>query len=137
MSAGTDTDGAVVSWIVIVADFDTEVLSSVVVLHVTVVWPSGKCPVTSKSPTPFVPAGTSQLAASGVPVAGSNAFTLYVASAPSAPVASTVASLTRSAGGAGRAATAPTSAATATPSRTSRRRPRRLPLIELLIASPS
>src|SRR5919199_416346 len=52
MSAGTDTDGAVVSWIVIVADFDTDVLSSVVVLHVTVVWPSGKCPVTLKSPTP-------------------------------------------------------------------------------------
>src|ERR671923_66463 len=42
----------------------------------------------------------SQVAGSGVPVSGSNALTLYVASAPSGPVASAVASVTRSGGGA-------------------------------------
>ena len=40
-SAGTVTVGGVVSWIVIVADFVTVVVSTVV-WHVTVVEPSGK-----------------------------------------------------------------------------------------------
>src|SRR5919204_331441 len=99
MSAGTVTTGGVVSWIVIVADFDTVVLSSVVVWHVTVVAPRTNCAVTLNEPEPDVPAGMSHVAGRGAPVPGSNAFTLYVASAPFGPVASAVTSDTRSAGG--------------------------------------
>src|SRR5207253_3611751 len=42
---------------------------------------------------------SSHVAASGFPLVGSNAFTSYVASAPSGPVASTVGLDTRSGGG--------------------------------------
>src|SRR5919206_123568 len=57
--AGGVTVGGVVSCTVTVPLCCTGVESSVVVLHVTVVWPSGKWPVTEKSPVPLVPAGVS------------------------------------------------------------------------------
>ena len=48
--------------------------ASVVVWHVIVVVPSGKCAVTEKLPEPEAP--VSQLASSGSDVVGSNAFPL-------------------------------------------------------------
>src|SRR5919206_156383 len=73
---GAVTLGGVVSCTVTVPLCCTGVESSVVVLQVTVVCPSGKWPVTEKSPLPLVPAGVSHVAASGLLLIGSNAFTL-------------------------------------------------------------
>jgi hypothetical protein len=53
----------------------TGVESSVVVLQVTVVCPSGKWPVTKKSPLPLAPEGGSQVAVRGFPLVGSKALT--------------------------------------------------------------
>ena len=66
--AGAVTVGGVVSCTVTVPVVSTGVESSVVVSQVTVVCPSGKWPLTSKSPLPLVPDGTSQVAASGFPL---------------------------------------------------------------------
>src|SRR5207244_10511677 len=73
--AGTVTLGGVVSSTVTVPVACTGVRSSVVVLQVTVVCPSGKWDGTMKSPLPTVPAGVSQVAVSGFPLVGSNALT--------------------------------------------------------------
>jgi hypothetical protein len=73
--AGGVTAGGVVSRTVTVPVACTGVRFSVVVLQVTVVCPSGKWPVTEKSPLPVVPAGVSQVAVSGFPLAGSKALT--------------------------------------------------------------
>jgi hypothetical protein len=122
MLAGTDTTGGVVSWTTTEADALTGVPSLGVVLHVTVVVPSGNCAVTENEPVPDVPGGVSQVAARSSLVAGSIAFTWYVAWAPSGPVASTVSPETRSAGGAGFAAAGTSSAAAAASSSVARRR---------------
>jgi hypothetical protein len=133
--AGAVTDGGVVSCTVTVPDASTGVESSVVVSHVTVVCPSGKWPVTLKSPLPLAPEGGLQVAASGFPVVGSNAFTLYVASAPSGPVASTVGLETRSGGGAVCAA-AGTRAARTTTATTPACRSIATPLLDAICFSP-
>jgi hypothetical protein len=73
--AGGVTAGGVVSCTVTVPVACTGVESSVVVLQVTVVCPSGKWPVTEKSPLPAAPAGLSQVALRGFPLVGSKALT--------------------------------------------------------------
>jgi hypothetical protein len=73
--AGAVTTGGVVSSTVTVPVACTGVWSSVVVLQVTVVCPSGKWPVTENSPLPPAPAGGSQVAVSGFPLVGSKALT--------------------------------------------------------------
>lgn len=93
------SDGGVVSVTVTVRLAETGSLFSSVAVHVTSVEPSGKFPVTSKSPEPPVPGGV-HVAAIGLPVSGSYAFTWNVTLAPDGLVASAVASLTRIAGGA-------------------------------------
>src|ERR687887_64322 len=76
-SPGTDTTGGVVSLIVTVTEKEAEPVfpCESVALHVTVVGPSGKWPVTKKSPLPLAPEGGSQVAVRGFPLVGSKALT--------------------------------------------------------------